>query len=319
MPFLRKLYYRIGMLPILFVIAVTAFGLEQPRFLSMQNLSNVAIQSSYMTIVALAQTLVIIAGGFDISVGATIALSSIFAAMCLTVPGLDPSVGILFAALATLATGTAVGAVNGAFVAVTRVSPLIVTLGSMTAVQGIALIVSNGIPIFGLPKEFGGFFSLGRVLGVPVPAIGAILALIVTHVLLQHTRLGRYIYAVGANPRAAHVSGVPVLGTTWLTYALTGLLTGLAAFLLVARVGSGEPNLGATFPLTSIAAAVLGGVSLRGGEGGAIGAALGAVFITLITNGMDLTGVGSFVQMLVLGVVLILAAVLDAFRHKIRI
>ncbi len=320
MQVLRRLYYTIGVLPALFVLAIAIFGIQQPRFLSLLNLTNVAIQSSYLVIVALAQTLVIITAGFDLSVGTSIALASILSAMAMTASGLDPVSAILLAAVISLAVGAAVGIVNGTVVSLTRVSPLIVTLGSMTAVQGIALVVSNGMPVFGLPREFGQVFALGRLFGiVPVPVIGALAALFFVYVLLAHTRLGRHIYAVGANPRAAHISGVPVRLTVWSTYALTGLLVGFAAFLLTARVGSGEPNLGSNFPLMSIAAAVLGGVSLRGGEGNVFGAAMGAVFITLMTNGMDLTGIGSYTQMLVLGTVLVLAAVLDAFRHKLRI
>lgn len=320
MQVLRRLYYTIGVLPALFVLAIAIFGIQQPRFLSLLNLTNVAIQSSYLVIVALAQTLVIITAGFDLSVGTSIALASILSAMAMTAGGLDPVSAILLAAVISLAVGAAVGIVNGTVVSLTRVSPLIVTLGSMTAVQGIALVVSNGMPVFGLPREFGQVFALGRLFGiVPVPVIGALAALFFVYVLLAHTRLGRHIYAVGANPRAAHISGVPVRLTVWSTYALTGLLVGFAAFLLTARVGSGEPNLGSNFPLMSIAAAVLGGVSLRGGEGNVFGAAMGAVFITLMTNGMDLTGIGSYTQMLVLGTVLVLAAVLDAFRHKLRI
>ncbi len=320
MQVLRRLYYTIGVLPALFVLAIAVFGIQQPRFLSLLNLTNVAIQSSYLVIVALAQTLVIITAGFDLSVGTSIALASILSAMAMTAGGLDPVSAILLAAVISLAVGAAVGIVNGTVVSLTRVSPLIVTLGSMTAVQGIALVVSNGMPVFGLPREFGQVFALGRLFGiVPVPVIGALAALFFVYVLLAHTRLGRHIYAVGANPRAAHISGVPVRLTVWSTYALTGLLVGFAAFLLTARVGSGEPNLGSNFPLMSIAAAVLGGVSLRGGEGNVFGAAMGAVFITLMTNGMDLTGIGSYTQMLVLGTVLVLAAVLDAFRHKLRI
>lgn len=315
----RSAYQRIGALPPLFLLAVVIFGLQQPRFLSLANLTNVAIQSSYLAIVALAQTLVIVTAGFDLSVGATIALASILTAMTMTAGGFDPVTAILAGGVVSAAVGLGVGLVNGAFIALSRVSPLIVTLGTMTAIQGLGLTISNGMPVFGLPPLFGGTFSLGRVFGIPVPVLCCLIVLAGVHILLQHSRFGRHVYAIGASPRAAHISGVPVRRTLWTTYAITGLLTGLAAFLLAARVGSGEPNLGGNFPLMSIAAAVLGGVSLRGGEGTAIGAAIGAVFIVLMTNGMDLTGIGSFAQMLVLGSVLVFAAVLDAFRQRGKI
>lgn len=316
---LRLAYQRIGALPPLFLLAVLVFGLQQPRFLSLVNLSNVAVQSSYLVIVALAQTLVIVTAGFDLSVGATIALASILTAMAMTTGGLDPVTAILLGGCVSAAVGLGVGLINGGFIALSRVSPLIVTLGTMTAIQGLCLTISNGMPVFGLPPLFGSTFSLGRVFGLPVPVLCSLLVLAGVHILMQHTKFGRHLYAVGSSPRAAHISGVPVRRTLWTTYAITGLLTGLAAFLLAARVGSGEPNLGGNFPLMSIAAAVLGGVSLKGGEGTAIGAAVGAVFIVLMTNGMDLTGIGSFAQMLVLGSVLVFAAVLDAFRQKGKI
>jgi ribose/xylose/arabinose/galactoside ABC-type transport system permease subunit len=169
-----------------------------------------------------------------------------------------------------------------------------------------------------MPPAYGAIFALGRILGVPVPVVAAILVAIAVHLLLHHMKAGRYIYAVGANPRAAHVSGISVRFYVWLAYALAGLLTGFAGFLLTARVGSGEPSLGANFPLTSIAAAVLGGVSLRGGEGGAYGPALGALFIVMMTNGMDLNGVGSYAQLVILGTVLIVASLLDLLRRSGR-
>lgn len=315
---MENLYRRVGALPFLFVVSFAVFGSLQPRFLSLANIVNVATQSSYLVIVALAQTLVIIAAGFDLSVGASIALASIVLAN-LMLSGGDPLWCMLLAGFGAIAVGGLVGLVNGTFVAVTRVSPLIVTLGTMTAVQGIALMLSSGMPIFGLPEAFNATFALGSLWGVPVPTIAAVLVCVAVHVLLSQTTLGRHIYAVGSSPRAAHISGVPVRRTLIVTYALTGLLTGVAAFLLTARVGSGEPNLAGNFPLMSIAAAVLGGVALRGGEGTAFGAAMGAVSIVLLTNGMDLIGIGSFSQMLVLGTVLVFAAVVDTFRQTGRV
>lgn len=313
-----KLYHRIGALPFLFVASFAVFGLQQPRFLSVANIINVATQSSYLVIVALAQTLVIITAGFDLSVGASIALASIVSAS-LMLGGGDPVWCILLGGISSVAIGVIVGLVNGTFVAVTRVSPLIVTLGTMTAVQGLALMFSSGMPIFGLPEVFNSTFALGRLWGIPVPVIAAAVICVAVHMMLSGTTLGRHIYAVGSSPRAAHISGVPVRRTLIITYVLTGLLTGAAAFLLTARVGSGEPNLAGNFPLMSIAAAVLGGVALRGGEGTAFGAAMGAVSIVLLTNGMDLIGIGSFSQMLVLGTVLVFAAVIDTFRQAGRI
>jgi len=319
LPIIRRAYERIGILPLLFVIALVTFGLHQPRFLTLINLTNICVQASYLVIVALAQTLVIITAGFDLSVGSAIALTSILTALSMIAVSSPPWMAIAGGAIVALAVGSVVGAINGALVSFTRVSPLIVTLGTLTAIQGTALLISSGMPIYGMPRAYGTVFALGRVFGVPVPVFAAVFVVIAVHLFLKHHKAGRYIYAIGANARAAHVSGIAVRGYLWLAYTSAGLLTGFAGFLLTARVGSGEPSLGANFPLTSIASAVLGGVSLRGGQGGAFGPALGALFIVMMTNGMDLNGVGSYLQLIVLGAVLIFASLLDMLRRFGRI
>ncbi|MGH7076326.1 MAG: ABC transporter permease [Stellaceae bacterium] len=313
------LFDRVGALPFLFLIAIGLFSIDQPRFLTLNNLVNVGVQSSYLVIVALAQTLVIITAGFDLSVGATIALTSIVTALSMIASGLPPWFGIACGAVAALAVGFVVGAINGVFVALTRISPLIVTLGMLTAVQGVALLISSGMSIYGMPPAYGRIFALGHVLGIPVPIAAAIFVLVVVHTLLFHARAGRYIYAIGSNIRAARVSGISVRFYLWLAYSLAGLLTGFAGFLLTARVGSGEPSLGTNLPLMSIAAAVLGGVSLRGGQGTALGPALGAVFIVMVTNGMDLNGIGSYTQLVILGAVLVFAALIDMLHVSERV
>jgi ribose transport system permease protein len=315
LPIIRRVYERVGVLPLLFLIALVAFGLHQPRFLTVINLTNVCVQASYLVIVALAQTLVIITAGFDLSVGSAIALTSILTALSMIAVSSPAWMAIAGGAVVALAVGSIVGAINGVLVSFTRISPLIVTLGTLTAAQGTALLISSGMPIYGMPRAYGSVFALGRVFGVPVPVLAAVLVVIALHLFLKYLKAGRYIYAIGASPRAAHVSGIAVRGYLWLAYTLAGLLTGFAGFLLTARVGSGEPSLGANFPLTSIAAAVLGGVSLRGGEGDAFGPALGALFIVMMTNGMDLNGIGSYLQLIILGAVLIFASLLDMLRR----
>ncbi|MDW8061050.1 MAG: ABC transporter permease, partial [Thermomicrobium sp.] len=204
------------------------------------------------------------------------------------------------------------------FVSLFRVPPFIVTLAMMTAVSGLALHVSRGVPIFGLPGYFSSTLYTGRLLGIPVPWLVTALVLVIMYVVLHWTRFGRYWYAIGSNAEAARLSGIAVRLYLFLAYTIAGVLVGVTGLLLTARVGSGEPTLGASFPLESIAAAVLGGVSIRGGEGNLFGAALGAVFLVMLRNGMNILGVSSYTQMIITGALLVFAVIIDNWVHRER-
>ena len=230
----------------------------------------------------------------------------------------NPALAITAALLAGVATGTAVGTLNGITIAVFRVSPFVVTLGMMSVAHGLALLISGGVPIFNLPPELNSYMGIGKVLGVPVPLLVAILIVVIIHIMLTRTRIGRYFYALGGNEEAARLSGIAVKKYSCLAYILCGALAGLTGVMLTARVASGEPNLGATLPLESIAAAVIGGVSLRGGEGTVIGAIFGAILIVLMRNGMDIMNISSYLQMMVMGCLLIFAVVMDQFRLSMK-
>jgi len=211
-----------------------------------------------------------------------------------------------------------VGLANGVTIALFRVSPFVVTLGMLSVAHGLALLVSSGVPIFNLPEQLNNTLGHGMLWGIPVPVIVAAVIVLLIWLLLSRTRVGRYFYALGGNREAARLSGIAVRKYTALAYVLCGALTGIAGVMLTARVASGEPNLGAALPLESIAAAVIGGVSLRGGEGGVIGAIFGAILIVLIRNGMDLMNISSYLQMMVMGCLLIFAVVMDQFRLSIK-
>jgi ribose/xylose/arabinose/galactoside ABC-type transport system permease subunit len=312
--FFWKLLRTAGALPVLLIALLIFFGLSSEHFLTARNLSTVLTQTVYLTIVVIAQTIVLITGGFDLSVGASVSLISIVTGLTLLNTG--PEGGILLAVLAGAGIGVLVGAVNGAIVALFRVSPFIVTLAMLSIVSGMALIVSGGVPVFGLPSAFRSTFFTGRILGIPIPWIATLLVIAFAYLMLYWTRLGRYWYAIGGNESAARLAGVPLKAFLFLAYTIAGLFVGVAGVLLTARVGSGEPNLGANLPLESIAAAVIGGVSVRGGEGSLWGAILGAFFLVLLRNGMDLIGVSSYVQMLVTGGLLIFAIVVDRYIHR---
>jgi ribose transport system permease protein len=307
---------RVGILPILIVVLFVFFGLVEPRFLHAQNLYTVLTQSVYLIMITLAQTVVLLTGGFDLSVGSSVALTSIVVGQILVAYADHIAVGITLASLAGVGVGTLIGVINGAVISLFTVSPFIVTLAMLSMAAGGALILSGGVPVFGLPDAFARILSTGLFLGLPVPWLVTIVILVILYLTLNWMRIGRYIYALGGNSEAARLSGVPVRFYLWLTYAMAGAVVGLGGVMLTARVGSGEPNLGATLPLESIAAAVVGGVSLRGGEGTLTGATLGAIFFVFLRNGMDLIRISSYVQMIVTGLLLVLAIVVDRYIHR---
>jgi ribose/xylose/arabinose/galactoside ABC-type transport system permease subunit len=311
---IHRVLTRVGILPILMLVLIVIFGVIEPRFLAWQNIRTVGIQSVYLIIVSVAQMIVLITGGFDLSVGSSIALTSIVTGSVLIAVTPDLA-AIAKAAAAGVAVATLIGAVNGAVVSIFAVSPFIATLAMMSIASGAALLISGGVPIFNFPPDFSDTLATGALFGVPTPWIVAGLVVLSVHLLLSWTKFGRYVYAVGGNAEAAHLSGVPVRRSLFLAYLLAGTLTGVAGVVLTARVGSGEPNLGATVPLESIAAAVLGGVSLRGGEGTLLGAVLGAFFLVFLRNGMDLIRISSYVQMIITGILLIIAIVADRYIH----
>ena len=317
---IMQLFLKVGVLPFFLAGALIIFSLLSPHFLSVQNLTNVARQSVYLVLVSLGQMIVLITGGFDLSVGTAIALTSVVSATAMVAfavmfPDLVWLV-ILLGTLSGFGAAILIGSLNGFGVAQFGVSPFIMTLGVQSVGAGIALFITGGVPVSGLPYEFGNIFGFGRVFGVPVPVLAAILAVVVMWLMMNRTKFGAHIYAVGGNIRAAHLSGVDTKRVLFLAYLVCALLASLAGLLLTARVESGETNLGGTIALESIAACVIAGVSLRGGIGRVENVVLGAFFIVLVQNGMNLTQVGSYMQMILLGSLLILAVILDQFRYR---
>jgi ribose transport system permease protein len=300
----------IGMLPVLLIAMCVVFTILEPRFGSSDNLIDVSRQATYLIIVAMGQMFVLLTGGFDLSVAAIISLTSVICAKVMIAPGM----GIPMAILIGISLAVIFGLVNGLVVAVLKVSPFIATLGTSSIGMGAAFLVSDGTPVIGLPTSFSQHLGADRVLGLPVPIYITVALIGVTYVVLYWTKFGRYVYAIGGNERAARLSGVPIVRNLTLVYVISGLASGLAAVLLTARVSTGDPNLGTGFDLQSITAAVLGGVSLRGGIGRLSGAVMGGLFIALLANGMQLVRISSFWQQIALGVVLIVAIVADRQR-----
>lgn len=316
----ERVFVNVGVLPLLLAIALVMFSLLSGQFLTTQNLVNLFRQSVYLILVSLGQMLALVTGGFDLSVGTIQAVTSVVAAMVMSaIVGHSPDavwLAIVAGAGAGIAAGMLVGLVNGVGIAFIGVTPFIMTLGVQSVGFGVALFLTGGVPVSGIPDAFGDVFGFGRVLGVPVPVAITILCVAGFFLLLNRTALGNYFHAVGGNPKAAALSGINTRHVLLWAYLLCAGVSALSGILLTARTNSGEANIGGTVALESIAACVIGGVSLRGGLGRVENVVLGAIFIQLVQNGMDLASVGSYLQMVVLGVLLILAVISDQLRQK---
>ena len=307
----RNILARFGLLFAL-VLLVVVLSFLSDRFLTTSNIINVLRQISINAIIAFGMTVVIIGRGIDLSVGSLLAFVGVFSAS-LAVGGSSGEGGGLavpLVILAGLGVGVLLGMANGAFVAFAGIAPFIVTLAGLTIFRGMALAWTDGRPVSGLPEVFS-TLGYGTFLGVPMPIWIMLAFLLVTHVLLQYTALGRSVYAIGGNEEAARLSGIPVRRVLLFTYAYTGFASALAALVLTGRLNSAQPTAGAMFELDAIAAVVVGGTSLFGGRGGVFGTLIGALIIGVINNGMNLLNIESFYQQIVKGGVILLALLID--------
>jgi ribose/xylose/arabinose/galactoside ABC-type transport system permease subunit len=299
---------RVGLLPVLLVAGLAYFSLMSDNFFQERNATNIGRQLSFLLIVTMAQMLVLLTAEIDMSVGFTIALTSVVSSKMMV------DHGVLVGILAGLAVGLVIGLINGVIVARFRVPSFIVTIGMGSIAFGLALQISSGSPISGLPESFTSALGNSNLGIVPVSLLIALGVFAVLYLVLNWTTLGRYFYAVGGGENAARLVGVPVFRTKVLAFVLCSVLTSLAGILLTARVSSGEPNLGGDLLIMSIAAAVLGGTSFFGGEGRLGLVAVGALFLVVLNNGMNLIRVSSYTQGIVLGVLLVTAVVIDRLR-----
>ncbi|QTG03428.1 ABC transporter permease [Agrobacterium rubi] len=301
--------------PVILIAIFLGFGIAEGRVLLPENLLNIVIQTSYLSIFAIAQTIVLVTRGFDLSLGGIVSVVSVTTALALTSLGLGGDTLAVFAGLLCgLMFGVIAGSFNGMLVAQFHVNPFIATLGTYNICLGIATTVSSGRPVFNLPEDFAIWTYSGDLFGLPIPVLVVAIVGLLVYVLFSHTTLGRAFFIIGSNERAAVVAGLPTRRIIIAAYTLSAVATVIGAILLTGRTGSGEPSLGGTLTLQSIAAAVIGGVSLRGGRGSVAAALFGALFVTVLANGMNLTQINGYVQMIVLGVTVILSATLDRFR-----
>ena len=287
------------------IFLVIFFWILTPHFLTVSNLLNVAQQTSINAIIAVGLTFVIISAGIDLSVGSILAFSGVVIASIL-----NAGYPIPLAITAGLLVGLACGSINGALIAIGKLPPFIATLGMMSVARGAALMYTNGRPISGFSSEFR-FLANGEILSIPTSIIIMVLVYIVAHFVLTKTKLGRYTYAIGGNEEAARLSGVNVTFHKIMIYGICGLLSGLAAVILTARLNSAQPIAGIMYELDAIAAAVIGGTSLVGGEGRVFGTLIGALIMGVLRNGLNLLGVSSFLQQTIIGSVIIIAVLID--------
>lgn len=298
----QKLGPLLGLI-ILFVIV----SVLNPSFLEPLNILNLLRQVAINALIAFGMTFVILTGGIDLSVGAILALSSALTAGMI-VSGLDPILAIIVGCLL----GGIMGMVNGLMITKGKMAPFIATLATMTVFRGLTLVFTDGNPITGLGDNYlFQLFGRGYFLGIPVPAITMIITFALLYVVLHKTPFGRKTYAIGGNEKAAIISGIKVPNVKVMIYGLSGLLSALAGAILTSRLNSAQPTAGTSYELDAIAAVVLGGTSLSGGKGRIFGTLIGALIIGTLNNGLNLLGVSSFYQMVVKGIVIAIAVLLD--------
>jgi ribose transport system permease protein len=299
------------LLPFLSLILLfVALWIASPNFLTATNLSSVVRQTAVINIMALGMTIIIITGGIDLSVGSILGLAGLLGTMAM-----EAGTSIVVGVGIGLLTGLICGFLNGFMITQLKIAPFIVTLGTLGIYRGAALIISNGLPVHNVPPAFS-FLGEGTVLGIPFVLWLLVICGVAVHIILEHTRLGRYAFAIGSSPAAAVYAGIPVTFHTTSVYAIGGLLTGLGGMIEASRLMTGQPTAGTGYELQAIAAVVIGGGSLRGGEGSVVGTLVGAFIMGLLSNGSDLLGISNYVQQVVIGAVIILAVAADELRKR---
>jgi ribose transport system permease protein len=297
------------LIPVTLVVLVVVLTFLNEYFLTVHNLLNVLQQISILAIVAAGMTFVIIGGGFDLSVGSVVALSGSLASIIMI------EQGVIAGVTAGLIIGVIIGWINGLLISKLNISPFIATLGMLVIARGLALGLTGGSAVFNLPPSFS-WLGSGKVFGIPVPVIIVVIIYIIGIIVLKKTAFGLRVYAVGGNKEAARLSGIAVSKYITATYIICSSCAALAGVILAARLRAGEPTAGITMELFAIAAVVLGGASLKGGEGFLGRTVIGVLFIGLLQNGLNLMNVPYYWQQVVIGCVFIVAACVGVLRSR---
>ena len=300
------------LLPFASLIALFVFlCLASPYFLTVGNLSSVIRQTTVITIMAIGMTVVIATAGIDLSVGSIVGMTGVCGAMMIAGHYSTGS-----ALIGAIVVGIACGAMNGMVITMLQIPPFIATLGALGAYRGITLLLTSGIPVANLSHDFG-VLANGAVLRViPVPLVFTLAVGLLIHWVLNHTKIGRYAYAIGSNREAARCCGIQIGLYTVIIYALNGALTGMAGMIDAARLVTGQPTAGDGYELRVIAAVVIGGGSLSGGQGTVLGTIVGSLIMGLLSNGCNLLGISPFMQQVIIGAVIVLAVSFDEFQKR---
>jgi ribose transport system permease protein len=294
------------------IVVFVFLSFASPDFLTADNLFNIGSQTAVVAVIAVGMTLVIITAGIDLSVGSVAALAGVMGALLMSSFGLSMPLAVLGGTLV----GAACGLTNGLLVSVAGLNPFIATLGMLSVARGVVYIATDAQSVFGLPDSFR-LLGQGVVAGgVPIPVIVIFAVAIAGYVVLTRTRLGRYAYAMGSNLEAARLSGIPIRRYLTSVYVISGALAGFGGMIAASRVASGQPNYGIGLELDVIAAAVIGGASLFGGQGTVVGTLIGAFLIALIRNGAVLLNVNTFWQQVIIGVIIWAAVFWDQYRRR---
>lgn len=290
----------VGLLLLCIIISVIT-----PRFLTFTNITNVLTQVSVNAIIAIGMTFVILTGGIDLSVGSILAITGAIGAAIA-----KSGANVFTAVIASLAIGGLIGLFNGLVVSKGKIQAFIVTLAGMTIFRGVTYVYTNGTPVSGLDTSFT-FLGNQKLIGIPLPVFFMIIMFIIAWYILSETRYGRYVYSLGGNEDSTRLSGINTSKIKTIVYVISGVTAALSGIIVTSRIGSASPNAGVGFELDAIAAVVLGGTSLSGGEGTVIGTIIGAMIIGVLNNGLNLMNVSPFYQSIVKGVVILLAVLID--------
>ncbi|MDU4324273.1 MAG: ribose ABC transporter permease [Clostridium celatum] len=292
------------------VLLCVVITFVSPAFMTLSNITNVFTQVSTNAIIAVGMTFVILTGGIDLSVGSTVAISGAFAASII-----KSTNNVFLAVLAAGIVGIVIGLINGLLISKGKLQAFIATLATMTIFRGATLVFTNGTPISKLPENFVNIGN-GKLGFIPIPVIITVIVLVIAIYVLTQTRFGRYLYALGGNEDSARLSGINTTKIKTLVYVISGFASSIAGVIIASRIGSASPNAGTGFELDAIAAVVIGGTSLAGGEGRITGTLIGALIIGVLNNGLNLMNVSPFYQSIVKGLVILIAVLLDKKSRK---
>ncbi|MDZ7261316.1 MAG: ABC transporter permease [candidate division KSB1 bacterium] len=307
--YLRKLASLLSLLIIVGILSILS-----PHFFTVENLLSVGLQMSVIAIMSIGQVWIIISGGIDLSVASVMAISGVMTTLLIT-HGVDLTV----ASLSGILVGAGCGLVNGFLIAIGKLPPFIATLGMMGIARGIALIITGGVAIFGLPQEFA-FLANERVWGyIPIPVFITMVLATLGHIVLTRTPFGRYTYAMGSNFEATRLSGINVNRCLIQVYLLAGFLYGIAGIILASRLSTGQPTAGTGYELDVIAACVIGGASLSGGIGTIWGALAGSLLIGVLRNGCNLLDISAFWQQVAIGSIIVVAVFIDQYQKARKV